>query len=72
MKVREIMETASVGATAAGSMAPVSSSIGRPITRATASLLQGKYSTESTPNTPTEIKRYKHNAVGRFKNSVSH
>ena len=72
MRIREIMENASAGASCAGGVAPVSSALGGMKTRAGGSLLNGKYSTESTPNTPPEIKRFKKNAVGRFKNSVSH
>ena len=67
MRMKEIMETASVGATSAGSMAPVESMLGVQ-SRAGGSLLSGKYSTDPTPNTPKEYKRNKH-ARGRFKNS---
>ena len=67
MRMKEIMETASVGATSAGSMAPVESMLGVQ-SRAGGSLLSGKYSTDPTPNTPKEYKRNK-NARGRFKNS---
>lgn len=72
MKVHEIMESATTGATASGSMAPVSQGIGSAITRSGSNLLGGKYTKELTPNTPKEVKRYKHNVVGRFENSVSH
>jgi hypothetical protein len=72
MRIREIMENASGGASCAGGIAPVSTPLGGVRTRAGGSLLNGKYSTESTPNTPKEIKRFKNNVVGRFKNSVSH
>jgi hypothetical protein len=67
MKMREIMETASVGGTSAGSVAPVSTPLGM-TSRSGGSLLTGKYSTDPTPNTPKEYKRNK-NARGRFKNS---
>jgi hypothetical protein len=70
MRASEIMETASVGATASGSIAPVESALGM-ISRSGGSLLTGKYTTASdpTPNTPKEYKRNK-NARGQFKNSI--
>lgn len=62
MRMREIMETASggasAGATTAGSMAPSITSIGM-ITRNGGNLLSGKYTTDPTPNTPKEYKRKK-------------
>ena len=69
MRIQEIMETASAGATSAGSVAPVESALGTQ-SRMGGSLLTGKYTTASdpTPNTPKEYKRNKH-ARGRFKNS---
>ena len=69
MKMREIMENASVGGTSAGAIAPVESSLGIQ-SRSGGSLLSGKYVTGSdpTPNTPKEYKRNKH-VSGRFKNS---
>lgn len=69
MRFKEIMETASVGGTSAGSIAPVESSLGV-VSRNGGSLLTGKYVTGSdpTPNTPKEYKRNK-NVSGRFKNS---
>jgi hypothetical protein len=67
MRFKEIMETASVGGTSAGSIAPVESSLGM-LSRNGGSLLSGKYSTDPTPNTPKEYKRNK-NVSGRFKNS---
>ena len=69
MKCKEILETASAGASSAGGIAPVSQPLGMQ-TRAGGSLLSGKYSTDSTPNTPPEIKRFKKNARGQFKNSI--
>ena len=69
MKMREIMETASAGATGAGSVATVSQPMGM-VSRTGGSLLAGKYSTDPTPNTPKEYKRKK-NVSGRFKNSIS-
>ena len=70
MKLREICENASVGATSVGAVAPVASALTTQ-TRNGGSLLSGKYSTDPTPNTPPEIKRFKKNARGQFKNSIS-
>lgn len=69
MKMKEIMENASVGGTSAGSIAPVSQALGTQ-SRSGGSMLSGKYVTGSdpTPNTPKEYKRNKH-VSGRFKNS---
>jgi hypothetical protein len=67
MKMREIMENASVGGTSAGSIAPVESALGMQ-SRSDGSLLSGKYTTDPTPNTPKEYKRNKH-VSGRFKNT---
>ncbi len=69
MRLKEIMETASAGSTAAGSVATVAQPMGM-VSRTGGSLLSGKYSTDPTPNTPTEYKRKK-NVSGRFKNSIS-
>ena len=69
MKMKEIMENASVGATSAGAIAPVSNALGMQ-SRSGGSMLTGKYSTDPTPNTPQEYKRNK-NARGQFKNSIS-
>ena len=69
MRFYELIENASVGASSAGSIAPVSQPLGMQ-TRARGSLLSGKYSTDPTPNTPPEIKRFKKNARGQFKNSI--
>lgn len=68
MRAKEIMETASVGATASGSVATMAVPMGMQ-SRAGGSLLSGKYSTDPTPNTPKEYKR-KNNVSGRFKNSI--
>jgi len=70
MRAKEIMETASAGASCAGSVAPVSMPMGM-VSRNGGSLLSGKYVTDSdpTPNTPKEYKR-KNNVSGRFKNSI--
>ena len=69
MKMKEIMENASVGGTSSGSIAPVESALGAQ-SRSGGSMLSGKYVTGSdpTPNTPKEYKRNKH-VSGRFKNS---
>ena len=69
MKIREIMENASVGGTSTGAIAPVESALGMQ-SRSGGSMLSGKYVTGSdpTPNTPKEYKRNKH-VSGRFKNS---
>ena len=69
MRIKEVMESASAGATGAGGIAPVATPLGAVQSRG-GSLLTGKYTTGSdpTPNTPKEYKRNKH-ARGRFKNS---
>jgi hypothetical protein len=68
MRWREIVE--STGATTAGSVAVVAQPMGM-ISRNGANMLSGKYTTDPTPNTPREIKRFKQNARGQFKNSIS-
>ena len=70
MRIREIVESASAGATGAGGIAPVSMPMGV-LSRSGGSLLTGKYTTSSdpTPNTPKEYKRNKH-ARGQFENSI--
>ena len=70
MRAHEIVESASAGATSAGSIAPVASAMGM-TSRSGGSLLTGKYTTGSDPppNTPEEYKRNKH-ARGQFKNSI--
>jgi hypothetical protein len=70
MKMREIMEMASAGATSAGSIAPVAQPLGT-VSRSGNNLLSGKYTTDPTPNTPRQYKRNK-NAGGSFKNSIGH
>ena len=71
MRAHEIMENASVGATCAGSIAPVAGALGT-VSRNGGSMLTGKYVTGSdpTPNTPKEYKRNK-DVSGQFKNSIS-
>ncbi len=68
MRWREIVE--SMGATTAGSVAVVAQPMGM-VSRNGANLMAGKYTTDPTPNTPKELKRYKNNARGQFKNSIS-
>jgi hypothetical protein len=70
MQIREIVESASAGASSAGSIASVSMPMGT-LSRSGGSLLAGKYVTDSdpTPNTPKEYKGNKH-ARGQFKNSI--
>lgn len=70
MKIQEIMETASAGATSSGSVSVVAHPLGQQ-SRLGGSLLSGKYSTDPTPNTPKEYKRNT-NASRRFKNSSGH
>ena len=71
MLMREIMENASAGATSAGSIAPVESTLGL-VSRNGGSMLTGKYVTslDPTPNTPKEYKRNK-SARRQFENSPS-
>jgi len=71
MKIHEIMENASAGASCSGGVAPVAMPVGM-TSRNGGSMLSGKYVTSSdpTPNTPKEYKRNK-NARGQFKNSIS-
>jgi hypothetical protein len=63
------MENASVGASSAGGIAPVESTLGMQ-SRSGGSMFSGKYTKDLTPNTPKEYKRNK-NARGQFKNSIS-
>jgi hypothetical protein len=72
MKIHEIMENASAGASSAGGIAPVAMPMGMQ-SRSGGSMLSGKYVTSSdpTPNTPKEYKRNRNRARGQFKNSIS-
>jgi hypothetical protein len=70
MRWREIVESASTGATSSGSVAVVQQPMGM-VSRNGANLMSGKYTTDPTPNTPKELKRFKNNARGQFKNSIS-
>jgi hypothetical protein len=67
MKVHEIMENASVGASSSGGIATISQPMGM-VSRTGGSMLTGKYTNDPTPNTPKEYKRNK-NARGQFKNT---
>jgi hypothetical protein len=67
MKVHEIMENASAGASSSGGVATISQPMGV-ISRTGGSMLTGKYTDDPTPNTPKEYKRNK-NARGQFKNT---
>lgn len=59
MRAQEfIRENASVGATAAGGIAPVVAPMGM-ISRNGGSLFTGKYTTDPTPNTPKSYKKKK-------------
>ena len=68
MRAREILENASAATSSAGSIATVSQPLSM-VARNGGSLLNGKYTTDLTPNTPQEYKRNK-NARGQFKNSI--
>ena len=69
MRAREILENASAATSSAGSIATISQPLGM-VSRNGGSLLNGKYTTDLTPNTPQEYKR-NNNARGQFKNSIS-
>ena len=72
MKMREIMESASAGATASAAISVTAQPLGSMQSRNQTTTKHTKYHTESTPNTPDWIKRYKYDAVGRFENSIGH
>jgi hypothetical protein len=59
MRIREIMENASVGATSSGSVATVAAPVGGMITRSGDSFFSGKYTNDPFPNTPKRIKQNK-------------
>jgi len=59
MRIREIMENASVGATSSGSVATVSAPVGGMITRSGDSFFSGKYTNDPFPNTPKRMKQNK-------------
>lgn len=70
MKISDIMESASAGASSAGSIAVVAQPLGATLSRKGVVGTAAKYSADATPMTPQEIKRYKNHAVGRFENSI--
>jgi len=59
MKIHEIMENASVGATSSGSVATVAAPVGGMITRSGDSFFSGKYTNDPFPNTPKRMKQNK-------------
>ena len=59
MKIREIMENASVGATSSGAVATVAAPMGGMITRSGDSFFSGKYTNDPFPNTPKRMKQNK-------------
>jgi hypothetical protein len=59
MKIHEIMENASVGATSSGSVATVAAPMGGMITRSGDSFFSGKYTNDPFPNTPKRMKQNK-------------
>lgn len=59
MRISEIiLENASAATTSSGSIATVSQPMGM-ISRSGGSMLSGKYTTDSTPNTPAWMKKLK-------------
>jgi hypothetical protein len=61
----DLTEEASVCSTTAGSIAPVSMPIGGMIARNAGSFFAGVHTSDSTPNTPKNIKK-----KSRFQNSL--
>lgn len=61
MRFHEIVESASAGATASGSIAPVVAPMGMQ-TRNGGSFFSGKYTNEPAPNTPRYMKKGKRRA----------
>ena len=59
MKIREIMENASAGATASGAVATVAAPMGGMITRSGDSFFSGKYTNDPFPNTPKRMRQNK-------------
>lgn len=59
MKIREIMENASVGSTGSGAIATVAAPIGGMITRSGDSFFSGKYTNDPFPNTPKRMRQNK-------------
>ena len=54
-----ITENATAGATSSGSVATVAQPLGGMQTRNSGSFFSGKYTTDSTPNTPAWMKKLK-------------
>jgi hypothetical protein len=54
-----IIENASAGATSSGSVATVAQPLGGMQTRSSGTFFSGKYTTDSTPNTPAWMKKLK-------------
>jgi hypothetical protein len=54
-----ITENATAGATSSGSVATVAQPLGGMQTRSSGSFFSGKYTTDSTPNTPAWMKKLK-------------
>ena len=59
MRIREIMENASVGATSSGAVATVPAAMGGMITRSGDSFFSGKYTNDPFPNTPKRMRKNK-------------
>ncbi len=59
MKIREIMENASAGATGSGAIATVAAPMGGMITRSGDSFFSGKYTNDPFPNTPKRMRKNK-------------
>jgi hypothetical protein len=59
MRIREIMENASAGATGSGAIATVAAPMGGMITRSGDSFFSGKYTNDPFPNTPKRMKQNK-------------
>ena len=58
MKAREILENVSAATSSAGSIATIAQPLGM-VARNGGSLLNGKYTTDQTPNTPDWMKKLK-------------
>ena len=54
-----VIENASAGATGSGSIATVAQPLGGMQTRSGGTFFSGKYTTDSTPNTPAWMKKLK-------------
>lgn len=59
MKIREIMENASVGGTSSGAIATVAAPLGGMQTRSGDSFFSGKYTNDPFPNTPKRMRQNK-------------